>query len=165
MNGNILKNPAIPPIIIGGTDNYRRYGRTLAAAEPSRSTGEGALPHGAARVLGLARAGGGARGARRGGRDLDAEGRVTRFVERPPEAEQPPGEVWVNSGLYVCDLAILDRIPEGQAVDFPRDLFPTLAEEGHLWAVPLSGYRCAVDSPDRLAEARSAVAEGRIRLP
>lgn len=97
--------------------------------------------------------------------DLDPDGRVTRFVERPPEGEQPSGEVWVNSGLYVCDRAILDRIPEGRAVDFPRDLFPALAEEGRLWAVPLSRYRCAIDSPERLEEARAAVAEGRIRLP
>jgi len=96
--------------------------------------------------------------------ELDADGRVLRFVERPPEGERSDGQSWVNSGLYVLDPAILDRIPPEGAVDFPRDVFPSLVEDGTLWAVPLTGYRCAIDSPERLAEARSALADGRVDI-
>ena len=34
-----------------------------------------------------------------------------------------------------------------------------------LFGFPLSGYRCAVDSPERLTEARAAILEGRCNIP
>jgi len=39
-----------------------------------------------------------------------------------------------------------------------------LIRTGRVFGFPLSGFRCAIDSPARLAEAAAAVAEGRCRI-
>ncbi|MBT9143751.1 MAG: UTP--glucose-1-phosphate uridylyltransferase [Dehalococcoidia bacterium] len=99
---------------------------------------------------------------------LDKEGRIIGFLERPTEeARRGVKSPWVNSGICICAPQLLDEIPADVACDLPRDIFPRLIDSGRLFGFALSGYRCAVDSPDRLAEARSALAEGscRISLP
>ena len=72
-------------------------------------------------------------------------------------------EAWVNSGVYILSREIFRHIPEGFA-DLPKDVFPTLAKEGRLFGFPLVGYRCAVDSPKRYAEAQEAVIGGACRI-
>jgi mannose-1-phosphate guanylyltransferase/phosphomannomutase len=96
---------------------------------------------------------------------LDREGRIIGFLERPTEeARRGVQSPWVNSGICICDPQFLDEIPAGIACDLPRDIFPRLIDSGRLYGFPLSGYRCAVDSPERLAEARAAIADGRCRI-
>lgn len=96
--------------------------------------------------------------------NLDNKGRIIGFLERPTEeARRGVQSPWVNSGVCMCDPQLLDEIPADVACDLPRDIFPRLIDSHRLFGFPLSGYRCAVDSPDRLAEARAAVADGRCR--
>ena len=96
---------------------------------------------------------------------LDKGGRITGFLERPTEdARSGVSSPWVNSGICICDPQLLDEIPADIACDLPRDIFPNLIDSGRLYGFPLSGYRCAVDSPGRLAQARVAVAEGHCRI-
>ncbi|MGE3856740.1 MAG: NDP-sugar synthase [Dehalococcoidia bacterium] len=95
--------------------------------------------------------------------ERDEDGRVTRFLERPADPAATAAEGWVNSGIYVCAPEVLERIPPDGPADFPRDVFPALVEERRLFAVPLTGYRCAIDSAERLEEARAAVRSGRLR--
>lgn len=96
---------------------------------------------------------------------LDEAGRVIGFLERPSEdARRGIDSTWVNSGICICDPQLLDEIPADAACDLPRDIFPRLVDSGRLYGFPLSGYRCAVDSPDRLVEARAAIADGRLRI-
>lgn len=96
---------------------------------------------------------------------LDKEGRIIGFLERPTEeAQRGMKSPWVNSGIYICDPQLLDEIPAGIACDLPRDIFPRLIDSNRLFGVPLSGYRCALDSPDRLAEPRVAIADGRCQI-
>jgi len=96
---------------------------------------------------------------------LDAEGRIVGFLERPTdEARHGHASRWVNSGVCICAPEILDHIPAETPCDLPRDVFPKLAGTRRLFGFPLSGYRCAVDSPKRLAEARAALAEGRCHI-
>jgi mannose-1-phosphate guanylyltransferase/phosphomannomutase len=59
----------------------------------------------------------------------------------------------------------LDEIPPGVACDLPRDVYPRLVDGRRLFAFPLTGYRCAVDSPERLAEVRAAIAGGILNSP
>ncbi len=95
---------------------------------------------------------------------LDGDGRIAGLLERPTEAERAGvSSPWVNSGLYVCSPELLEEIPADTAYDIPRDLLPKVISTGRIYGFPLGGYRCAIDSPDRLAEARSAVAEGRCK--
>ena len=59
---------------------------------------------------------------------------------------------------------MLEAIPAGVPCDFPRDIFPKLIASNRIYGFALTGYRCAIDSPERLAEARAAVAEGRCNI-
>lgn len=94
------------------------------------------------------------------------DGRVSQFLERPtPEERRRFDSPWVNSGICILERDALARLPGAGATDLARDLFPQLVADGEVFAYPLSSYRCAVDSPERLSEARVAVATGRCRLP
>jgi mannose-1-phosphate guanylyltransferase/phosphomannomutase len=68
----------------------------------------------------------------------------------------------VFSGICACSPQLLDEVPHRG--DLPRDVFPGLAERGLLRAQPLAGYRCAVDSVERLEQARADVAAGKVTL-
>ena len=90
-----------------------------------------------------------------------ADGRIERFLERPTDAQR--GGIaggWVFSGIVVCQPELLETIPPKTFCDFPRDVFIPQAATGRLFAYPLTGLRTAVDSPERLAEARQQVAAG-----
>lgn len=93
---------------------------------------------------------------------LDADGRIVGFLERPSDdARSGHNSPWVNSGICICTPEILDHIPPDRPSDLPRDIFPMLISTRRLFGFPLTGYRCAVDSPARLIEAQAALAEGR----
>lgn len=96
---------------------------------------------------------------------LDADHRVTHFLERPDEATRKTlaASPWVNSGICICEPALLANIPAGVLCDLPRDVFPPLISTRRVFSHPLSGYRCAIDSPQRLAEAQAALTENRCR--
>jgi mannose-1-phosphate guanylyltransferase/phosphomannomutase len=90
---------------------------------------------------------------------LDEEWRITGFLERPDEeTRRGINSNWVNSGVAICDPKLLEHIPESKVCDLPRDIYTKLVSSGQLFGFPLSSYRCAVDSPDRLAEVRAAIA-------
>jgi len=89
---------------------------------------------------------------------VDEAWRVTRFLERPSADERRGvGSRWVNSGVYACSAAVLDLLPQPPA-DIARELVPHVLGEGAVHAEPLAGFRVAVDSPARLAEAERALA-------
>ena len=88
--------------------------------------------------------------------------RITGFVERPTKAERQAAPYpWVNSGLQVLNRRMLDYIPAGRPADLPRDVYIPMLEQEPIYGFPLTGYRCAIDSPERYAEAQAAVAKGR----
>jgi len=92
---------------------------------------------------------------------LDEDRRVTAFLERPTEKERlGVRSSWVFSGVTICDPEVLDLLPPAVPCDLPRDVFPGLVATGRLFGFGLTGYRCAVDSPERLAEARRAAEQG-----
>lgn len=66
---------------------------------------------------------------------LDADDRITRFLEKPL-----PDQVfshWVNAGIYLLETAVLEAISGDVPSDFGRDVFPRLFSQG----APLYGYR------------------------
>jgi mannose-1-phosphate guanylyltransferase/phosphomannomutase len=87
---------------------------------------------------------------------VDGEFRITHLLERPTEAARARVDSpWVNSGVYLLEPSVLRDIAPDPPQDFPRDVFPRLISEGKVFGFPLSGYRCAIDSPDRLERARA----------
>lgn len=96
---------------------------------------------------------------------FDENGRVSSFLERPSEElRERAASPWVNSGIAICEPEVLSLIPSRGASDLPRDVFPALVARRALCAFPLTGYRCAVDSPRRLDELRRAVRHGDCRI-
>jgi mannose-1-phosphate guanylyltransferase/phosphomannomutase len=66
----------------------------------------------------------------------------------------------VFSGICVLSPSAQAGIPRGGQPDLPAHVFPVLAERGLLFAQRLAGFRCAIDSPERLDLARRALASG-----
>lgn len=89
--------------------------------------------------------------------EVNAEGSIVRFVEKPR-----PEEVfsnWVNAGIYVLNPEMLDLIPAGQPCDFGREVFPRMLAEGRA----IYGYRMQgdeglwwIDTPADLARVQRA---------
>jgi len=87
--------------------------------------------------------------------ELEATGRISRFLEKPAPSES--FSHWVNAGIYVLEPEILNWIPGEGAPDFGRDVFPLLLAAGR----PIYGYRMArderlgwIDTPEDLERLR-----------
>ncbi len=65
---------------------------------------------------------------------LDSDGRIIGFVEKPKDWSV--GRALVNSGVYLLEPEVLDRIPYGSVYDFGKQLFPELVAEG----APIYGF-------------------------
>jgi mannose-1-phosphate guanylyltransferase/phosphomannomutase len=90
---------------------------------------------------------------RQGIAELAPDGRITRFVEKPP-----PGAVFsrlANAGVYVLEPAVLSFVPPGEPFDFGRDVFPNLAKQAQpIYGQTLPGcYVLDIGSPERYAQA------------
>jgi mannose-1-phosphate guanylyltransferase len=66
--------------------------------------------------------------------ETDDEGRVKRFVEKPPPGTETSN--WINAGGYILEPEVLKYIPSGQHYMFEKGLFPKLLELGE----PVFGY-------------------------
>jgi mannose-1-phosphate guanylyltransferase len=92
---------------------------------------------------------------------MNEEHRITAFIERPTEEERRANNYfWVNSGVQLLNHRVLDYIPRSSPVDLPRDVYTTIVNDEPIFGVPLTGYRIALDSPERYEKAQQAVATG-----
>jgi mannose-1-phosphate guanylyltransferase len=71
--------------------------------------------------------------------ELDANDRITRFLEKPRGDEI--FSRWVNAGYMVAKPGVLDAIPADSPSDFGRDVFPQLLARGDR----MYGYRMTED--------------------
>ncbi|HEV7687407.1 MAG TPA: NDP-sugar synthase [Acidimicrobiia bacterium] len=84
----------------------------------------------------------------------DTDGRVLRFVEKPPPGEAPTD--WINAGTYVLEPSVLDDIPSGRAVSIERETFPGLLDRsGRLYALRSSAYWLDIGTPAKYLEANA----------
>lgn len=96
---------------------------------------------------------------------LDGDGRVASFLERPDEATRRANPLpWVNSGAQILHRRALSLIPADGPADLPADVYAPLVDRERFYGHPLSGYRCAIDSPARYAAACAAHDDGSCRL-
>lgn len=90
--------------------------------------------------------------------DVDAEGFVRRFQEKPRREEAFSNKI--NAGAYVIDSRVLELVPEGVQFDFARQLFPTLLEKGYrIMAHELRGTWLDIGRPSDLHRANVAVVD------
>lgn len=82
---------------------------------------------------------------------LDANDRITRFVEKPAPAAAPSH--WINAGLAVWRRSVLEAIPSGRAVSFESEVMPPLLADG-IFGFRLDGFWEDAGTPERLLHAQ-----------
>jgi len=93
--------------------------------------------------------------------DLDDEGHVLDFHEKPEEAGHT-GAGLINAGTYVIEKSVLASIAPDTNVSIEREVFPSLVGNG-LYGLRLDGYWMDIGLPDRYSEACWDIIEGRVR--
>jgi mannose-1-phosphate guanylyltransferase len=96
--------------------------------------------------------------------EADADGRVMRFTEKPPEDEVTGDSI--NAGIYILERSILERIPADGAQSFERDLFPSMVQEGaRVFAYLTHSYWQDIGSPQKYLDASYGIISGRTKMP
>ncbi|HXW76831.1 MAG TPA: NDP-sugar synthase [Candidatus Eremiobacteraceae bacterium] len=94
---------------------------------------------------------------------IDGEGRITEFQEKPS-----PGTAksdLVNTGVYVFEPALLDRIPAGTFYDFGRDVFPQLLAGGAaFYGMRQLAYWCDIGTPREYRRCHFDALNGKVAL-
>jgi len=83
--------------------------------------------------------------------DRDDRGLVSRFIEKPPPGTAPSN--LINAGTYVFEPSVIARIPGGRRVSIEREIFPAVAAEQRLWAMPTNDYWVDTGQPDLYLQA------------
>ena len=82
--------------------------------------------------------------------DMDALGRITRFVEKPPVAFTD----LANAGVYACGPGVLDFVAPTGFSDFGNDVFPAMLRAGAaLYGYPIEECLIDIGSHEKLARA------------
>jgi mannose-1-phosphate guanylyltransferase len=90
---------------------------------------------------------------------VDVDGRVEAFIEKPP-ADQAPSR-WINAGTYVLEPSVVDRIPGGRKVSIERETFPTMVDEGTVYALEADEYWIDTGTPATYLQAQLDLIGGR----
>ncbi len=93
----------------------------------------------------------------------EGNGKILSFLEKPTW-----GEIFsdtVNSGIYVLQPEVLDRVPRDREFDFSKGLFPALLEEGApLFGTVISGYWRDIGNLEDYWQAHLDVLHGEVNL-
>lgn len=93
--------------------------------------------------------------------ELDGDGRVRRFVEKPAPGTAPSD--LINAGTYVFEPSVLARIPTGRKVSIERETFPAIVDDGGLFALSTDDYWIDTGRPDTYRQANFDLLDGRRR--
>ena len=94
--------------------------------------------------------------------ELEADGRVRRFLEKPGWEEVTTNTV--NAGVYVLERELLDLIPKGQPYSMEREFFPLLLERDVAFYGYVSpGYWLDIGTPVKYLQAQQDILAGRFR--
>ncbi len=82
--------------------------------------------------------------------DMDANGRIRRFVEKPRVAFTD----LANAGVYAMTPKVLDYIPTSGFCDFGHDVFPAMLENGEaVYGLPIDAYLIDIGSREKYDKA------------
>jgi mannose-1-phosphate guanylyltransferase len=86
------------------------------------------------------------------------DGRITRFVEKPPRGEQPSN--LINAGHYYLDPSVLDRIEPGRKVSLESEVYEAMAASGEaIYGFPFEGFWVDCGRPATMLEAQRVYLE------
>ena len=96
---------------------------------------------------------------------VDARGKILEFQEKPPKGTERSN--LVNTGIYIFEPAILERIPPDEFYDFGKQVFGELLRDGQaFYGLELDGaYWCDIGTVPEYRRATADVLDGRVRLP
>jgi NDP-sugar pyrophosphorylase family protein len=95
--------------------------------------------------------------------NVDAVGRVTRFVEKPRASEVFSD--LASAGVLVSEPSVLQSLPADRPLDFGADVLPRMLADGDRVCGRLAdAYVLDIGSPARYRQAQLDAAEGRIRM-
>ena len=93
----------------------------------------------------------------------DESGRIVRFLEKPSW-----GEVFsdtINTGIYVLEPGILDRMQRGKVYDFSKDLFPEMLRDGaKLGGYVIDAYWTDIGNLEQYQEANYDAVSGKVAI-
>jgi len=93
--------------------------------------------------------------------ELDPEGHVERFIEKP--APEETTSHLINAGILMLDPAVLGRIPPDTFYSFERELIPDMvAEREAVYGLFDGGYWLDIGQPRHYLNANRHVIEGRM---
>jgi mannose-1-phosphate guanylyltransferase/phosphomannomutase len=94
--------------------------------------------------------------------EIEADGRVSNFLEKPDEEEV--FSYTANTGIYLLEPGVLRDIPAGQEYDFAKDLFPKLLEEGRpIYGYTTEGYWEDIGNIEQYMGAQRDVLDGKVQ--
>ena len=95
---------------------------------------------------------------------VDEDGRIVEFQEKPAAGTERSH--LVNTGVYIFEPAILERIPAGAFWDFGNNVFPELKRDrAPFYGLRMHGaYWRDIGTPGEYRQATRDVLEGRVRL-
>ncbi|MEA2721602.1 MAG: mannose-phosphate guanylyltransferase [Candidatus Eremiobacteraeota bacterium] len=95
---------------------------------------------------------------------LDDTGRITGFQEKPAKGTEK--SKLANTGIYVFEPAIFERIPADTFYDFGKQVFPELLRDGlPFYGMHLEGaYWRDIGTPDEYRRATEDVLAGRVQI-
>ena len=91
--------------------------------------------------------------------ESDAEGNVTRFLEKPGAEEITTNRI--NAGIYVLEPGTFDRIPRDTPFSIERGYFPTLVERRERFvAYHYDGYWIDIGTPAKYLQVHRDIMSG-----
>jgi NDP-sugar pyrophosphorylase family protein len=94
--------------------------------------------------------------------DLEPDGRVHRFLEKPGWDEVTTNTI--NAGVYVLERELLDWIPKGVPYSMEREFFPLLLERGvAFYGFVSPGYWLDIGTPAKYLQAQQDLLSDRLR--
>lgn len=88
--------------------------------------------------------------------ELDGEGRVLNFIEKPPAGRAPSN--LASAGVLVLDPEILRYVPDGVFYDYGLDLIPALLKDRvpvYGWELPETAYLIDFGTPESYQRAQA----------
>ncbi len=90
---------------------------------------------------------------------LDDGGRVEAFVEKPEPGTAPSN--WINAGTYVLEPSVIESVRPDAKVSIERETFPSLVEQGALFALQSDAYWIDAGTPEAYLQAHLDLLDGR----
>jgi len=94
--------------------------------------------------------------------ETDGQGRVRRFVEKPPRDKATTN--MINAGIYILEPDVLNYITPNAFSMFERDVFPLLLERGQaMYGYPFQDYWVDIGTVDKYLKLQHDLLPRRVR--